>query len=177
MKKFWFQVIGLVIIIGLATALSFNKIDLLNTGLVGGPVGNMVRQVKVVDAQVNPSDQTAVAKALINVEIADTPDKRNLGLGGRDLLASDSGMLFLFDSPSQRVFWMKGMRIPLDFIWISGTKVVDLLPNVPPPAVNQDDNSLPRYSSTVPADKVLEVNSGYIQSKGIKIGDQVLEVQ
>ena len=43
------------------------------------------------------------------VEIADTPAKREMGLQYRRDLATDRGMIFLFPNESQQAFWMKNM--------------------------------------------------------------------
>lgn len=109
----------------------------------------------------------------LKVEIADTQEKRSKGLGGRQALASDEGMLFVFPDTQKRPFWMKGLSFPLDFIWIREDKVVDLLHRVQPPAPGQPDESLPIYQSKEEVDKVLEVPAGTIQGLDIKVGDTV----
>lgn len=111
--------------------------------------------------------------AKLKVEIADTQEKRSKGLGGRQALASDEGMLFVFPDAQKRPFWMKGLSFPLDFIWIREDKVVDLLHRVDPPAPGQTDESLPIYQSNEDVDKVLEVQSGTIKRLDIKVGDTV----
>lgn len=122
----------------------------------------------------NPSlSSIQVGNTLVNIEIADTSAKRNKGLGGRESLASDSGMLFLFDKTDRYNFWMKGMKIPLDFIWILDDKVVDITENVPP-QVGQPDANLTIYSSKVDTNKLLEVNAGFISANNIKIGDTIV---
>ena len=122
-----------------------------------------------------PPKQTElkISDTVIKVEIADTQAKRSRGLGGRAGLASDSGMLFVFDKPDKYPFWMKGLSFPLDFIWIKGTEVIDILENIQPPVPNTPDSSLPVYSSQAEADKVLEVNAGFVSVHNIKIGDKI----
>ncbi len=109
-------------------------------------------------------------KAMINghtirLTLAVTQIEKERGLGYRDSLASDAGMLFVYDHPERYGFWMKGMRFPLDFIWINGNTVADLSQNV---ATNT-----PAFAPRVPVDKVLEVNAGVVESLGIRIGDLV----
>lgn len=110
----------------------------------------------------------------LKVEIADTQEKRSKGLGGREKLASDEGMLFIFPKRDKYPFWMKGLTFALDFIWIREDKVVDLLHNVEPPAPGQTDESLPIYQSIEEVDQVLEVSGGTAGRLKIKVGDTVV---
>lgn len=156
-KKFLIQVSALLIAIIVLAVIDFKNTINLN---VGGTPSSSLSQVKINEA-------------LVNVEVADNAEKRAQGLGGRESLATDSGMLFVFQSPDKYTFWMKGMKISLDFIWITGDKVTDLLPNVPPPDPGVPDDNLLRYRPVVPIDRVLEVNAGFIAQHNIKIGDDV----
>ncbi len=115
-------------------------------------------------------------KAIINghtirLEVAVTSAEKEKGLGDRDSLASDSGMLFVYPHKDRYGFWMKGMRFPLDFIWIDGTTVVDLSEQVPAPST--DTKQPVSLAPKVPVDKVLEVNAGTISRLGVKVGDMV----
>lgn len=109
----------------------------------------------------------------INVEIADTPSTRSKGLGGRDSLASDSGILFIFPKQDKYPFWMKRLKFPLDFVWIKGDKVVDIILNAKPPPQGASDDSLPVYLPHETVDKVLEVNAGVVDRLHIKVGDNL----
>jgi hypothetical protein len=80
-----------------------------------------------------PRAVVAVGGVSVTAEVADDEASRTRGLSGRDRLDPDAGMLFLLpgDSPS---FWMKGMRFPIDIVWIKGGRVVDVTAGVQPPA-------------------------------------------
>lgn len=104
------------------------------------------------------------------VDVAVTNVQKERGLGGKSDMHEDYGMLFTYDHKEQYEFWMKGMKFPLDFIWIEGNTVVDLTQNVLPP------NGLEKptiVTSSAPVDKVFEVNAGIIQKFGIQKGDRV----
>ena len=103
------------------------------------------------------------------VDLAVTNREKERGLGYRDSLAPDHGMLFVYDHPEQYTFWMKGMRFPLDMIWIENKTVVDISRNVPV-SVN---GTLPTYSPRLPVSQILEVNAGVADQLGIQIGDEV----
>lgn len=109
----------------------------------------------------------------IFVVIADTDVKRTQGLSGWTKLGEDEGMLFIFPVPNIYPFWMKEMKIPLDFIWIDENKVVDVTQNVPPPKAEDKVSALPLYYPRSSINKVLEVNAGFIKKRKIQIGDTV----
>lgn len=104
-----------------------------------------------------------------SVEVADTDLKREKGLGNRDSLAADHGMYFPFPAAQYWVFWMKGMRFPIDIVWIQDGKVVDISPEA------QVDAGAPlkTYSPVEPADAVLELNAGAARETGLQKGDTV----
>lgn len=112
-----------------------------------------------------------IGQRSIQVEIADTEAKRSQGLSGRKLLSENQGMLFVFPYTGIYPFWMKDMHFPLDFVWISQKKVVDITENVPNPKTPTDQ--LPLYTPKEPVDMVLEVNAGFIKKNNIKIGDTI----
>ncbi len=107
-------------------------------------------------------------------EIADTPALRQLGLGERDSLKEQSGMLFVFPDGKASSFWMHGMRFPLDFIWISAEcSVADLTQDVQHAPPDTPPAELVIYGSRAPAAYNFEVNAGEAQRFGIDVGDEV----
>ena len=95
------------------------------------------------------------------VEIADTSEEQKKGLQGREYLPQDSGMLFVYDKPQDKVeFWMKDTKIPLDQIGINEDGEVTLVYQAKP-----NDETLVPFTNVK---YLLEVN----QNSGIKEGDQ-----
>jgi len=110
----------------------------------------------------------------ILAEVADTEEKKHLGLGGRDGLAPDHGMLFPYPVADRYAFWMKGMRFDIDIVWIRGERVVSLSERAPhPQGPGVDDAALPEFRPTEPADRVLEVEAGTAARLGWRPGDAV----
>ena len=109
----------------------------------------------------------------VAAEMAADPESRRIGLSGRGTLAERSGLLFLFDRADYWGVWMKGMRFPIDAIWIKNNAIVDIEEQMASPASEIDDFSLPVYRPDVPADMVLEVKSGFVNAHGLRIGDPV----
>lgn len=119
-----------------------------------------------------PGTQLAVGDAVVQAEIADDDSERARGLGGRDRLASDAGMYFVLTDSSPRI-WMKGMRFPLDLVWINGGRVVQVTPRVPDEPPGTPESELPIYSPARPANRLLEVNAGWAERNGVRRGDPV----
>ena len=103
------------------------------------------------------------------IELAVTPQEKSKGLGYRNSLPENTGMLFPYDHKERYQFWMKGMRFPLDIVWILDNNIVDIAKNVPV-SVN---GYLPEYMPSVAVNKVLELNAGTMDEIGAKVGDIV----
>lgn len=108
-----------------------------------------------------------------NVEVADNPMKRSRGLSGRESLAENEGMLFVFPGADFQIFWMKGMRIPIDILWIKDNKIVGFEINAQPQPGGRTSD-LKRYSSPEAVDKVLEVAAGTVERLGIEVGEEIV---
>lgn len=106
------------------------------------------------------------------VEVRETEAERALGLSYRTSLGENEGMVFKFDQPAPYSFWMKGMNFPLDMIWVREGKIVDISEQVPAPwstQIEQPETRTPKE----PVDMVVEVNGGWVEKNGIRIGDSV----
>ncbi len=104
----------------------------------------------------------------LNVEIADIPDARTRGLMNRTDLNAKSGMLFIFDDESQRLFWMKDTLISLDIIFLDkNKKIIHIVKNAKP---NQTEET---YKSIYPSQYAIEVNAGWCNENNVKLGDRV----
>lgn len=108
----------------------------------------------------------------LSVRVPSTIQLQERGLAGVAQLTDDEGMLWIYDPPARVSFWMKGMLIPLDFVWISDGHIIELTENVPPP-VSAVSTDLPIYEPGVPVDGVLEVAAGFADRHGLKVGDSV----
>ena len=113
-----------------------------------------------------------IGSATIHADLALTVAQKSVGLSGRDSLDRDAGLLFVYSAPQRATFWMKDMRFPLDFVWISGDKrVVKLTEDVTPSDPEEPD--VPLYFSGREVGYVLEVNAGAASELGISVGDEV----
>lgn len=103
----------------------------------------------------------------IRVELPVTQREQGLGLGGRTNLSDDEGMLFEFIGERVPAFWMKGMLIPIDIIWINQGYIIGINSNVPP------DDGKRLYSPPSSASSVLEVAAGWTSRHRTVIGDHI----
>ncbi len=65
-----------------------------------------------------------IDEVAFEVDVVATPAALAKGLSGREDLSSNEGMLFVFSKVKEQTFWMKGMKIPIDLIWIKDDVVV-----------------------------------------------------
>lgn len=102
----------------------------------------------------------------ITVEVVDTPDKRTLGLSGREYLSEKAGMLFVFDNTNEKnCFWMKDMNLSIDMVWMNEQReVVTVTPNVTPESYPET------YCPDEPAKYGLELANGNAEKLDITPG-------
>ena len=81
-------------------------------------------------AQVNASLPTIELKTgiyRIQAEVADTPERRQVGLMNRTSMPVNSGMLFIFEEKAGHCFWMFNTKIPLSIAFIADDgKIVNI---------------------------------------------------
>lgn len=103
----------------------------------------------------------------IDIEKAETEVERQMGLMFRKSMPEDQGMLFVFEANEPQAFWMRNTYIPLDIIFVDENGVINTIHEN---AKTLNDTSLP---SSAPSKFVVEVNGGYAQRHGIKVGDKI----
>lgn len=122
----------------------------------------MISPVKQIQLKINNN--------LIQVAISDTPERQYLGLSNRESLCADCGMLFIFPDKKIRKFVMRSMNFPLDIIFISDNKIINIEENLSP----EGESPVNIYSSATPVDMVLELNGLYSKINNLKVGDEII---
>jgi uncharacterized protein len=108
-------------------------------------------------------------KVRVRVEIADNPVRRYVGLRGRWSLPEDQGMLFVYPAEAPRTFTMANTPIALSIAFIdSESRIIDIQDMEPL------DDKPPGYVSAEPAQYALEVNQGFFEERGVRVGDRVV---
>lgn len=113
--------------------------------------------------------ETEEGDVVVRVEVADTDAERERGLMGRQELASDSGMAFVFPGETTASFWMKDTLIPLSISFYDDAgRIVRILDMQPCHA-----DPCPIYDPHVVYRGALEVNEGAFRRWGVQVGDRL----
>lgn len=109
----------------------------------------------------NQTPKICCNNTCFDLEIADTPESRQLWLMYRETLPNDSWMLFVFENSWTYSFWMKNTLIPLAWIRLdSDLKIVDIIEMNP--CKTEDCSS---YKPKSEAQYVLEINQWLISEQ------------
>ncbi len=150
--------------------LPVNSSDFVSASVSAASKPDIITRLKNILFPPQPS--LLIGQNTVKVEIVRSAEDQSRGLSNRSFLPSGSGMLFIFDKPQIRSFWMKDMLFPLDFIWINDLQVVQIDENVQPPENKFAPPSV--INSRQPVDWVLEVNAGFAAVNSVKVGDRVV---
>ena len=106
-----------------------------------------------------------------SVEIASTETARARGLMFRTHMAAGHGMLFIYPDAQPRHFWMKNTLIPLDILFFDAQRrLINVSADTPP--CKRDP--CPIYTSTAPAQYVLELHAGMAEKLNVKPGSPLI---
>jgi uncharacterized membrane protein (UPF0127 family) len=113
-----------------------------------------------------PRVKLSAGMHLIDAQVAELPEQRQIGLMHRKDMPEREGMLFVFEQPGTQCFWMKNTLLPLTAAFVADDgRVVNLADMAP-----QTTDS---HCSTEPVRYVLEMNQGWFSKRGIKAGAQL----
>lgn len=111
---------------------------------------------------------------VVSVEIAETPNQREVGLMEREELPENEGMFFLSyeERDSTDAFWMFRTRVPLDIAYLDRDGRI-VATRTMEPCASPYGADCERYPPGVRYWGALEVNGGYLAARGIGVGDLV----
>ena len=113
-------------------------------------------------------DASGGKKVRVRVEVADDLAEQAKGLMDRTMLGENRGMLFVYPEERELSFWMKNTLIPLSIAFIdSESRIIDIQDMKPL------DDEPPSYVSAEPVQYALEVNQGFFEKNGVRLGDRV----
>jgi uncharacterized membrane protein (UPF0127 family) len=99
----------------------------------------------------------------IDVQVAATPQQREIGLMFRKEMPQQEGMIFVFEQPGTQCFWMKNTLIPLTAAFVADDGTIVNLEDMKPQTTDS-------HCSDKPVRYVLEMNQGWFARKGVKAG-------
>ncbi len=144
------------------------KIALVIMGLVIAAI--LVMFVFLQEQEIERT-QIIINDHVLDVYIAQTSAEHAQGLSGIDLSEFDAdGMLFIFEDPIERTFWMKDMEFAIDIVWIRDSEIVEIEEGLSVPN-NQD--ILYMYSDPYKVDAALELPAGDVDKYGIDLNQKV----
>ncbi len=114
-----------------------------------------------------PTAEVSIKNYKLTVELATTPAARSCGLSHRQQLPPDHGMLFVFQDLRARTFWMKDTFIALSIAFLDAAGIILSIQKMTP------DQTDVEYPSGQPVSCALEVNQGWFDQHGVKVGDRV----
>lgn len=117
-----------------------------------------------------PKTEVRLGDGVFSVSIANDEDELVKGLAGVASLGPQEGKLFDFGAEDKWGIWMKGMKIPIDIVWMNENReVVYIVMNAPP-----ELGDTKTYTPKEPARYVLEIAAGGAAKNGITIGDRAI---
>ena len=90
----------------------------------------------------------------LELEVADTVEERAVGLMRRESVPPGTGMVFLYDEPSNGRYYMFQVPVPLRAVFVRDGAVVSTV--VMPPCGLDDPAACPTYGADAPYDTVVE---------------------
>lgn len=106
-----------------------------------------------------------IDEKIIETELVFSQEAMYLGLSGRDNLAPNKGMLFIFDDYGYQTFLMRNMNFPIDIVFLKDGEVMKIFSNLAPEGSSPEN--LYQYG---PADMVIELPANYFSVNGLKEG-------
>ena len=128
---------------------------------------------KPAENRTAPAVATATAATYFQIPLEDTRPHLQLalsqaelarGLMYRDHLEQDHGMLFVFDQPAPRAFWMRNTRIPLDLAYLDANGTVMEIHKLYP----YSETTVPSRSQAIQF--VIEMNRGWFEANQLGVG-------
>ncbi len=108
-------------------------------------------------------DADGTQLATVDVRIADTQDKRRVGLSRTDSLGDRSGMLFVHSEADTHTYVMRDMAFPLDIVFADSNGTITTIHHAP-----ADGSSYDGYGQFV-----LEVPRGWTNETDVTTGATV----
>lgn len=111
---------------------------------------------------------------VLSAERATTFEQRRIGLMGREHMAGDEGMLFVYEQEraATDTYWMYQTLLPLDIAYLGPEGRIRAIGTMEP-CTSEEARNCPTYQAGVPYWAALEVNKGFFARNGFAVGSRV----
>jgi uncharacterized membrane protein (UPF0127 family) len=110
-----------------------------------------------------PRTELTAGMYRLDVQLAQTPQQREIGLMFRRQMPEYEGMLFVFEQPGVQCFWMRNTLLPLTAAFIADDGSIVNLADMEPMTENS-------HCSAKPVRYVLEMNQGWFRQRHVQAG-------
>jgi uncharacterized membrane protein (UPF0127 family) len=132
-----------------------------------------------------PTEQIEIAGERFKLEVSADDQSREKGLSGRNEIAADGGMVFIFPDTAMRSFWMPECVIDIDIVFLDENGLIvsayEMKAERPQRRFEsraEYEARLKRYSSRKPAQFAIELKAGSIKRLKLKPGQKLdIEIQ
>tara|TARA_Y100001978_G_C23496155_1_gene338733 strand:+ start:156 stop:614 length:459 start_codon:yes stop_codon:yes gene_type:complete len=108
-------------------------------------------------------------KICFKLKVADTEEKRRIGLMHIKSMDNFDGMIFLYGSPSIVNIWMLNTFVNLDLVFLKDQIITKIVENAEPCLMKP----CRIYSHDQSIDSLLELKAGYVSKYNLLVGDKV----
>ena len=100
---------------------------------------------------------------VIKTELALTTQQQTIGMMWRTEMGNHEGMLFVYDQPDKRCFWMRNTLVPLSIAFLADDGSIVNIADMKP-------RSEQSHCSAQPVRYALEMRQGWFDKRGLKPG-------
>jgi uncharacterized membrane protein (UPF0127 family) len=133
-------------------------------------LATLISAIMVFTANAQGTPQTQLQRTTLNagmhllqVQLAQDFEQRQIGLMWRKEMPQNEGMLFIFEQAGVQCFWMRNTLLPLTAAFVADDGTIVNLADMKP----MNDNS---HCSHKPVRYVLEMNQGWFAKRNIQAG-------
>ena len=152
-------------LIALGIVLSVTVSGIVALALLLGSVGSDAQDAGGIEREPLTIVTTDGEVARLQVEVAETPEERSVGLSGREEVPDDTGMLFIIPNRGAG-FWMKDTLVPLSVAFLARCgEIVDIQ--------DMEPLTLDIHQADAEYSFGLETPLGWFRDNGVEVGDLV----
>ncbi len=153
---------------------------ILGVVILGGSIAGGLALKGCDDAAAAGVEVVEIEGEKFFLEIVADNTSRTLGLGGREFIEEDGGMLFVFPEPRRLNFVMRDCFVDIDVIFLDQLGNVTAAYHMPVEEPQREGESdfeyeqrLTRYPSRMAAQFAIELKGGKLAELGVEAGDRI----